>query len=105
MKDHLQEAKWFIKSLHSRNDTLLRVARSIVEKQTEFLEHGSIAMKPMVLRDIARNWNYTNRQYPELQHKNSCIRQMAFLNSSFSFPVMFQQKKAGMFIHSYQSIY
>ncbi len=53
MKDHLQEAKWFIKSLHSRNDTLLRVARSIVEKQTEFLEHGSIAMKPMVLRDIA----------------------------------------------------
>lgn len=53
MKDHLQEAKWFIKSLHSRNDTLLRVARSIVEKQTGFLEHGSIAMKPMVLRDIA----------------------------------------------------
>jgi len=53
MKDHLQEARWFIKSLHSRNDTLLRVARSIVEKQKSFLEHGSIAMKPMVLRDIA----------------------------------------------------
>jgi RNA polymerase sigma-54 factor len=53
MKDHLQEAKWFIKNLHNRNDTLLRVARSIVEKQTEFLDHGAIAMKPMVLRDIA----------------------------------------------------
>ena len=53
MKDHLQEAKWFIKNLHSRNDTLLRVAQCIVEKQTGFLEHGSIAMKPMVLRDIA----------------------------------------------------
>jgi RNA polymerase sigma-54 factor len=53
MKDHLQEARWFIKSLHSRNDTLLRVAKSIVEKQIGFLEHGSIAMKPMVLRDIA----------------------------------------------------
>jgi RNA polymerase sigma-54 factor len=53
MKDHLQEAKWFIKNLHNRNDTLLRVARSIVEKQTAFLDHGSIAMKPMVLRDIA----------------------------------------------------
>ncbi|TSA39127.1 MAG: RNA polymerase factor sigma-54 [Methylococcaceae bacterium] len=53
MKDHLQEARWFIKSLHSRNDTLLRVARSILEKQTGFLEHGSVAMKPMVLRDIA----------------------------------------------------
>ena len=53
MKEHLQEARWFIKSLHSRNDTLLRVARSIVEKQIAFLEHGSVAMKPMVLRDIA----------------------------------------------------
>jgi RNA polymerase sigma-54 factor len=53
MKDHLQEARWFIKSLQSRNDTLLRVARCIVEKQTAFLEHGSIAMKSMVLRDIA----------------------------------------------------
>ncbi len=53
MKEHLQEARWFIKSLHSRNDTLLRVGRSIIEKQTEFLEHGAIAMKPMVLRDIA----------------------------------------------------
>jgi RNA polymerase sigma-54 factor len=53
MKEHLQEARWFIKSLHSRNDTLLRVAQSIIAKQTEFLKHGAIAMKPMVLRDIA----------------------------------------------------
>ncbi len=53
MKEHLQEARWFIKSLHSRNDTLLRVGRSIIDKQTEFLEHGPIAMKPMILRDIA----------------------------------------------------
>ncbi len=53
MKGHLQEAKWFIKNLHNRNDTLLRVARCIIEKQTGFLEHGSIAMKPMVLRDVA----------------------------------------------------
>ena len=53
MKDHLQEARWFIKSLHSRNETLLRVARCIVDKQQDFLEHGSISMRPMVLRDIA----------------------------------------------------
>jgi RNA polymerase sigma-54 factor len=53
MKNHLQEARWFIKSLHSRNDTLLRVAKSIVEKQGDFFEHGAIAMRPMVLRDIA----------------------------------------------------
>lgn len=53
LKDHLQEANWFIKSLQSRNDTLLRVARAIVARQKEFLEHGPIAMKSMVLRDIA----------------------------------------------------
>ncbi len=53
MKEHLQEARWFIKSLYSRNETLLRVARSIVEKQKGFLKYGAIAMKPMVLRDIA----------------------------------------------------
>ncbi len=53
MKNHLQEARWFIKSLQSRNDTLLRVARSIIARQTAFLENGAIAMKPMVLRDIA----------------------------------------------------
>ncbi len=53
MKNHLQEAKWFIKSLHGRNETLLRVAQSIIARQTDFLDHGAIAMKPMVLRDIA----------------------------------------------------
>ncbi len=53
MKEHLQEARWFIKSLHSRNDTLLRVARSIVEKQENFLDNGAIAMRPMILKDIA----------------------------------------------------
>jgi len=53
IKDHLQEARWFIKSLTSRNDTVLRVATKIVELQREFLEYGEEAMKPMVLRDIA----------------------------------------------------
>jgi len=53
MKNHLQEARWFIKSLQSRNETLLKVARSIVEHQKDFLEQGEMAMKPLVLRDIA----------------------------------------------------
>ena len=53
LKDHLQEARWFIKSLQSRNDTLLRVANAIVERQHAFLEYGDEAMQPMVLRDIA----------------------------------------------------
>lgn len=53
LKNHLQEARWFIKSLQSRNDTLMKVASKIVEFQQGFLEHGEEAMKPLVLRDIA----------------------------------------------------
>jgi RNA polymerase sigma-54 factor len=53
LKSHLQEARWFIKSLASRNDTVLRVGSKIVEMQQEFFEHGEEAMKPMVLRDVA----------------------------------------------------
>ena len=54
MKSHLQEARWFIKSLQQRNDTLLKVAKKIVERQTDFLEHGPSAMKPLVLHDISK---------------------------------------------------
>ncbi len=53
IKNHLQEARWFIKSLASRNQTVLRVATKIVELQRGFLEHGEEAMRPLVLRDVA----------------------------------------------------
>jgi len=53
LRSHLQEARWFIKSLKSRNETLLKVAKCIVERQQGFLEYGEEAMKPMVLHDIA----------------------------------------------------
>lgn len=53
MRTHLQEAKWFIKSLQSRSETLLRVSTAIVERQRAFLDHGEEAMKPLVLHDIA----------------------------------------------------
>ena len=53
LKSHLQEARWFIKSLQSRSETLLRVATCIVERQRAFLEYGEEAMKPMVLHDVA----------------------------------------------------
>lgn len=53
LKNSLQEARWFIKSLKSRNETLLKVATSIVERQRGFLDYGEEAMKPMVMHDIA----------------------------------------------------
>ncbi|WFM72595.1 RNA polymerase factor sigma-54 [Halomonas sp. CKK8] len=54
LKDHLQEARWLMKSLSSRNDTLLRVGREIMVRQLDFLEHGEEAMKPLILADIAQ---------------------------------------------------
>jgi RNA polymerase sigma-54 factor len=53
MRTQLQEARWLLKSLEIRHDTLLKVARSIVERQHEFLDHGEERMRPMILRDIA----------------------------------------------------
>ncbi|HKZ74415.1 MAG TPA: RNA polymerase factor sigma-54 [Steroidobacteraceae bacterium] len=53
MRAQLQEARWLLKSLEIRHETLMKVARSIVERQTAFLEHGEEHMRPMILRDIA----------------------------------------------------
>jgi RNA polymerase sigma-54 factor len=53
LKAQLQEARWLIRSLEIRNETLLKVALTIVQRQTEFLEQGEEHMRPMVLRDVA----------------------------------------------------
>ncbi|PMR76863.1 RNA polymerase factor sigma-54 [Billgrantia endophytica] len=54
LKDHLQEARWLMKSLASRNDTLLKVGREIMARQLDFLEQGEEAMRPLILADIAK---------------------------------------------------
>jgi RNA polymerase sigma-54 factor len=53
LSSQLQEAKWMVKNVQQRFDTILRVSQAIVERQIQFLEHGAIAMKPLVLREIA----------------------------------------------------
>lgn len=53
VKRHLEEARWLLKSLEQRNETLLKVAQAIVERQRGFLEHGPEAMRPLILRDVA----------------------------------------------------
>jgi len=53
LRTQLQEARWLVRSLEIRHDTLLKVAMCIVERQVDYLEHGEEAMKPMILRDIA----------------------------------------------------
>jgi RNA polymerase sigma-54 factor len=53
LRTHLQEARWLLRSLEIRNETLLKVARSIVERQAAYFEQGEEAMEPMVLKDVA----------------------------------------------------
>jgi RNA polymerase sigma-54 factor len=53
LASRLQEARWFIKNIKQRFDTILRVSRAIVERQKSFFTHGELAMRPMVLREIA----------------------------------------------------
>ncbi|MEM1262298.1 MAG: RNA polymerase factor sigma-54 [Pseudomonadota bacterium] len=53
LRAQLQEARWLVRSLEIRHDTVLKVAKSIVERQMAFFEHGEEHMRPMVLRDIA----------------------------------------------------
>jgi RNA polymerase sigma-54 factor len=53
MNAQLQEAKWLIKNMRQRFDTILRVAQAIVERQKNFFSHGAVAMRPLVLREIA----------------------------------------------------
>jgi RNA polymerase sigma-54 factor len=53
MQQRLQEARWFIKNIQQRFDTILRVSSAIVERQRNFFMHGELAMRPLVLREIA----------------------------------------------------
>jgi RNA polymerase sigma-54 factor len=53
LSTQLQEAKWLIKNMRQRFDTILRVSQAIVERQRNFFTHGAVAMKPLVLREIA----------------------------------------------------
>jgi len=71
LKEHLQDARWFLKSLQTRHDTLLKVASQIVQVQTDFLNHGPEHMKPLILSDVAQRTELhestisriTNRKY------------------------------------------
>ena len=55
LRAQLQEARWLLRSLEIRNDTLLKVARCIVQRQAAFFDHGDEAMQPMILRDVAES--------------------------------------------------
>ena len=53
MSQHLQEARWLVKNVQQRFETILRVSQAIIDRQRHFFEHGEVAMRPLVLREIA----------------------------------------------------
>jgi len=53
LSGQLNEARWYIKNIHQRFDTILRVSQSIVDRQRQFFDHGDVAMKPLTLKEIA----------------------------------------------------
>ncbi len=87
IKENLQEAKWFIKSLENRNETLMKVAKEIVQRQRKYLEHGEEAMQPLILGDIAEAINMhestisrvTTRKY---MHTPRGVKELKYFFSS-----------------------
>ncbi|RLA10508.1 MAG: RNA polymerase factor sigma-54 [Gammaproteobacteria bacterium] len=87
LKNNLTEARWFINSLHSRNHTMLKVSKAIVDRQRDFFESGPEHMKPMVLHDIAEDVSMhestisrvTNRKY---MHTPAGIFELKYFFSS-----------------------
>ena len=63
LKEQMQEARWFIKSLQQRNETLLKVSTEIMRVQKDFLEQGDQGMRPLVLHDIAEAVGSTSQPY------------------------------------------
>jgi RNA polymerase sigma-54 factor len=86
LRNHLQEARWFLKSLQSRHETLLKVARCIVDRQHGFFEYGDEAMKPLVLRDIAEAVEMHESTISRVTTQKYMHTPRAFSSSSFSSP-------------------
>ena len=63
LQQRLQEARWFIKNIQQRFDTILRVSTAIVERQKNFFSHGELAMRPLVLVRLPTSWACTNRPF------------------------------------------
>jgi RNA polymerase sigma-54 factor len=91
LRTQLQEARWLVKSLEIRNETLIRVARSIVAHQTAFLEHGEEAMKPMILKDVSEEL----RMHESTISRATTAKYMHTPRGVFEFKYFFSSHVAG----------
>jgi RNA polymerase sigma-54 factor len=91
LRSQLQEARWLVKSLEIRNETLLRVARAIVAHQEEFLERGEQGMRPLVLREIAEALEL----HESTVSRATTAKYMATPRGVFEFRYFFSSQVAG----------
>ena len=87
LRNNLQEAKWFIKSLQSRNETLMKVSTRIVEHLKGFLEDGEDAMKPLVPIDIAVAVRMHYSTIPRATTQNVMHPPRGLFETQYSFPI------------------
>lgn len=99
MRNQLQEARWFIKSLQSRNETLMKVATQIVEHQRGFLDYGEEAMKPLVLHDIAEAVGMHESTISRVTTQKYMHTPRDFRAEIFLFKSRQYRRRRGMLVH------
>ena len=92
LRHQLQEAKWFLKSIQSRNETLIRVTTCIVKKQQDFLERGPVAMKPLVLNDVAKELNLHESTISRISRQKYMLTPHGTFELNISSPAMWAPK-------------
>jgi RNA polymerase sigma-54 factor len=85
LKGQLQEARWLIKSLETRNETLLKVATAIVTHQSEYFEHGEEAMRPLVLREVAETIDMHESTVSRVTSRKYMLTPMGVLEFKYFF--------------------
>lgn len=96
LNSQMQEAKWMIKNIQQRFSTILRVAQAIVNNQAAFLEHGEVAMRPLVLREIADELGMHESTVSRVTTRKYMLTPRGFTNSSIFLAVMSQLRTAGL---------
>jgi len=84
LSHQLQEARWLIKNVQQRFETILRVSQAIVDRQRHFFEHGEVGMRPLVLREIANTLGLHESTVSRVTTQKFMLRRAAFSSSSTS---------------------
>jgi len=96
LNSQMQEAKWTIKNIQQRFSTILQVAQAIVNNQEAFLEHGEVAMRPLVLREIADELGMHESTVSRVTTRKYMLTPRGIYELKYFLAVMSQLKTAGL---------